>query len=231
MSRKGWILGGLAVLGVLWGMAGGEEAREVVAFSPTVAPVESETVVHKILEFPFVVRDTGLIVQHMAQYEGPFLESEEQEPVAQVAALMICNPGKRMVTSAELVLTQGERILRFSFTCLPPQSRILVLEAGGQLYSSEAVDSYQCLSFAEETPPQPAVQVTDSENGLEITNRSSVATTVTLYYKQYIGDGDFYLGGVTGQVQVKDLAVGESRNISPMGYAPKYCHIVKITAE
>jgi hypothetical protein len=175
-----------------------------------------------------VVTGTELIVQNMAQYEGPFLEAEDQEPVAQVAALMIYNPGSKMIASAELVLTQGERNLRFFFTCLPPQSRVLVLEKNRQQYSSEPVHSCQCLSFTEETPQSSSMQITDSENGLSVVNLYDEDKTVTVYYKQYISDGDFYLGGVTGQTRVEHLAAGENREILAAGYAPGYCRIVAV---
>lgn len=230
MIKKSWIFGGLAVLLALWAVAGGNRPEERVlnVFSPTEIPTEPEATTQKALEFPFVVTDTGLIVQNMAQYEGPFLESEDQEPVAQVAALMIYNPGSKMITSAELVLTQGERNLRFFFTCLPPQSRVLVLEKNRQQYSSEPVRSCQCLSFTEETPQSSSMQITDSENGLTVRNLYEEDKTVTLYYKQYITDGNFYLGGVTGQTRVEHLAAGENREILAAGYAPGYCRIVAV---
>lgn len=215
---------------LLWTVAGGKmpEDRVLDVFSPTEIPAEPETTAPKALEFPIVVTDTGLIVQNMAQYEGPFLESEDQEPVARVAALMIYNPGSKMITSAELVLTQGGRTLRFFFTCLPPQSRVLVLEKNRQLYSSEPVRSCQCLSFTEEIPQSSSIQVTDSENGLAIVNFYDEDKTVTLYYKQYITDGNFYLGGITGQTRVEHLAAGENREILAAGYAPGYCRIVAV---
>ena len=230
MSKNKWIFGGLAVLLALWAVAGGNkpEDRILNVFSPTEIPAELETTTPKALEFPIVVPGTGLIVQNMAQYEGPFLESEDQEPVARVAALMIYNPGSKMISSAELVLTQGERTLRFFFTCLPPQSRVLVLEKNRQLYSSEPVRSCQCLSLTEETPQSASIQVADSENGLEVTNLYATDRTVTLYYKQYITDGNFYLGGVTGQTRVENLAAGENRKIIASGYAPGYCRIVDV---
>ena len=214
----------------LWAVAGGNRPEERVlnVFSPTEIPTESETTAPKVLEFPIVVTGTELIAQNMAQYEGPFLEAEDQEPVARVAALMIYNPGSKMIASAELVLTQGERTLRFFFTCLPPQSRVLVLEKNRQLYSSEPVCSCQCLSFTEETPQSSSMQITDSENGLTVRNLYEEDKTVTLYYKQYITDGNFYLGGITAQTRVEHLAAGENREILAAGYAPGYCRIVAI---
>lgn len=230
MGKNKWIFGGLAILLALWVAIGRNrpEDRVINVFSPVETSVESESTIPKVLEFPVVVSGTELIVQNMAQYEGPFLEAEDQEPVARVAALMIYNPGSKMISSAELVLTQGGRTLRFFFTCLPPQSRVLVLEKNRQLYSSEPVRSCLCVSFTEETPQPSSIQVTDSENGLAIVNFYNEDKTVTLYYKQYITEGDFYLGGVTGQTLVEHLAAGESREISAAGYAPGYCRIVAV---
>lgn len=215
---------------LIWAVTGGSrpEDRVLNVFSSTEISAGPETTSPNILEFPIVVDGTGLIVQNMAQYEGPFLEAEDQEPVARVAALMIYNPGDQMITSAELILTQGERTLRFLFTCLPPRSRVLVLEQNRQLYSSEPVYSCQCLSFAEETPQPSLIEASDSENGLLVTNLYAMDKTVTLYYKQYITEGDFYLGGVTGQTRVENLAAGENRKILASGYAPGYCRIVDV---
>lgn len=232
MRKKGWILGTLVIAFGAWALTGCRPRDRVLqVFSPTAAAIAQETSGQGALEFPFAVPDTGLIVQNLAQYEGPFLETEDQEPVAQVAALMIYNPGDRQIASAELVVMQGQRKLSFSVTCLPPRSRVLVLEKNGQLYSPEPIKQCLCLSLAEEMPQAVEIQVTDWENGLEVKNLTSTEKTVILYYKQYISDGGFYLGGVTGQTRVEGLGAGESRNIVAAGYAPGYCHIVKMQIE
>ena len=147
---KRWIVVLLAVTVVFLGIRGeGKEATHTVpSFSSpeTTVPVTSES--KETVEFPYVLRGTGLIAEHLAQYEGEFLENDSREPVSGVAALMVYNPGSHGVYQVTVQLLQGDAVLTFEIACLPPHSRVLVLERDARPYSRADVTACECLSFS-----------------------------------------------------------------------------------
>jgi hypothetical protein len=181
------------------------------------------------LEFPYVLRSAGLIVQHMVQYEGPFLEDGSQEPVAEVAALMICNPRKQGISRAELVLWQGEEQLEFCITYLPPGGKILVLEKNGKRYSKEAITQCVCavLQVGDFYEEKGELAVVEQQDVLIVENRTQrFIERVVVYYKEYIQSGNYYLGGRTRTAVLEGLQPGERRQILPYGYAPGYSRVI-----
>ena len=206
---------------------GGESALPTFTDPETARPVQSQPA----LEFPHVLRGTELVIQHLAQYDGPFLEGRTETPVANVAALMIYNPTDQGVAELEVELEQGGEILSFYLTCLPPKSRVLVLEGEGKLYSRETVTACRCIRICRQNfeMAEGSVSVREAEGKLQITNLTGeTIPDVTLLHKQYFSDGAFYLGGITYETVVAELMPGESREILPEFYAPGYCRVVAV---
>ena len=235
MGGKGWIVAVFAAVMLIWGVSSGE-ATEERGFSPkddAEQTVQVQTQDLPALEFPYVVRGTELIVQKFTQYEGPFPLDGSGEPLAHVAALMIYNPGKDMIADAQILVHQGQETLRFSFTYLPSASRILVLENTGKAYENMPIVSCSCsyITKGNWNLREETLEIWEDRGHLRVENTSGEAlSAVTLYYKQYIADGDFYLGGETWDCTVKDLVPGESREVLPKLYAPGYTKIVSASA-
>lgn len=228
---------GLAVAAALWGFVGEESAENenLPVFSePSATAAVLATMQQTAVEFPCVLRDTGLIVQHLAQYEGPFLEADTQEQVAGVAALMVYNPGRQSVASAELVLTQGTDTLSFHITFLLPGSKILVLEKNGHPYSKEPVTDCCCLSISTDGfgIAQDKISVMEEKGQLVVKNVTDKDfSAVMLYYKQYAAEGEFFLGGRTCKQEIKALRAGESKAITPYYYAAGHSRVVAVVCE
>ena len=231
MGWKHWLGMGTLLAAVFgWILRGPAAGQEVLRFYETTTPETVQTTQgENALEFPYVLGDAGLIVQHMAQYEGPFLEDGSQEPVAEVAALMISNPRKQGVCSAELVLWQGQEQLVFAVTYLPPGGKVLVLEKNGKHYSKGPVTQCACteLQLGDFYEEKGQITVLEQQEVLIVENRmQKLAEKVTVYYKEYIFDGNYYLGGRTRTVVVEKLLPGERRQILPYGYAPGYSRVI-----
>ena len=234
MVEKRWAVLILAAAVIFLGIRGeGKEVSPTVpSFSQpeTTAPVavtEPETV-----EFPHVLRGTGLIAEHLAQYEGEFLENDSREPVSGVAALMLYNPGSRGIYRATVQIRQGEQVLTFEAACLPPHSRVLVLEKDAKPYSRQSVQSCLCLSFSRESFGVQGEKVSlREENGSLILKNISGKTlpAVVVIYKQYAPQGKFYLGGAVNRCEIGVLEPEESVAVMPYGYAPGYSHVLAIT--
>ena len=231
---KRWIVVLLAVTVVFLGIRGeGKEATHTVpSFSSpeTTVPVTSES--KETVEFPYVLRGTGLIAEHLAQYEGEFLENDSREPVSGVAALMVYNPGSHGVYQVTVQLLQGDAILTFEIACLPPHSRVLVLEKDAKPYSRQSVQSCLCLSFSRENfgVQGEKVSLREENDSLILKNISGkTLPAVVVIYKQYAPQGKFYLGGAVDRCEIGVLEPEESVAVMPYGYAPGYSHVLAIT--
>ena len=231
MGWKCWV--GLSALlaatfgWILRGPASGEEVLRFYEAAPSDAIWTTQG--EEALEFPYVLRSAGLIVQHIAQYEGPFLEDGSQEPVADVAAVMISNPKKQGIRSAEISLWQGGEILEFSLTYLPPGGKVLVLEKNRKRYSQEPITQCVCtaLQLGDFYKEKGEITVVEQKDTLVVENRTQRhIEKAVLYYKEYMESGNYYLGGRTRTTVVEDLQPGERRQILPYGYAPGYSRVV-----
>lgn len=232
MGSKWWIVLGLVVAAICW------DSAKVTKAAPTEPPLSLQTQttapsVKKELEFPIVVKGSELIAEHAVRYEGPFLEDTKQEPVSDVLALMVYNPGGKFVDNALLCLQQGERVLLFEITMLPPGSRVLVLEKNAQPYTEDGFSRCMCLSL-ELMPEGERKDITvKEENGaLVIENLSDKEiNNVTLFYKQFDHKEGFYLGGYTNRTNIGEVLPGKSREIMPYRYVLGYSKVVAVTEE
>lgn len=236
MGKKHWIFLAMAALLTFWGFSsrGDRQEQALPDFSePSATAAAMATQPAEPVEFPCVIRDTELIAEHLGQYEGPYLEAEGEEQVAGVAALMVYNPGNKSIKSAQILLTQGTDSLLFEITCLPPRSRILVLEKNRRLYSGQDVTACRCTAFSRESfgrlEEQIAITEADGQLAVENLTREDFSS-VTLYYKQYAPEGDFFLGGITSCFEIGSLAAGEIKTVAPYRYAPGYSQVVAVVA-
>ena len=233
---KRWIVVLLAVTVVFLGIRGeGKEATPTVpSFSSpeTTVPVTSES--KETVEFPYVLRGTGLIAEHLAQYEGEFLENDSREPVSGVAALMVYNPGSHGVYQVTVQLLQGDAILTFEIACLPPHSRVLVLERDARPYSRADVTACECLSFSADdfALREDRVELREEDGRIVLKNTSGETLTgLAVVYKQFAPKGKFYLGGAAKRCEIGILQPGESMAVMPYGYVFGYSHVLAVEFE
>ncbi len=233
MGRKWWIVVGLAVAAFFWTTADAKQEQENPAPAFPVQTQQTDTQEQTPLEFPAVVRGTGLILQQIARYEGPFLEDDVQEPVCDVMALMVYNPGSQWVCWAQLELQQGERTLVFEIMLLPPGSRVLVLERSGQSYSAQPLSSCRCLSLEMAESVESDNVIAQETNGhLEVVNLTQEqVNNVTLYYRQYRPEDGFYLGGRADTCTIETLLPGQCREVVPYRYVAGSCRVVAAVVE
>lgn len=233
MVDKRWIVLVLAAAVVFLGIRG--EGKEATPTLPSFSePETTESVTQtrpQAVEFPCVLRGTGLIAEHLAQYEGEFLENDSREPVSGVAALMVYNPGSHGVYQATVQLRQGEEVLTFEIACLPPHSRVLVLERDAKPFSREDVQSCECLFFSQEPFGWQGEKIAlREENGRLILKNISGETLegVSVVYKQFAPEGKFYLGGAAKRCEIGALQPEESMAVMPYGYVPGYSHVLAV---
>ena len=185
--------------------------------------------------FPYAVPGTPLIVEGLVSYEGAFLENADREEVAEVAALLLRNTGAQGITESRVTVKQGDRLLRFYLTELPPEASLLVLEEAGQSYTREPVQCCEGTAVCGEAGwnPEEYLELREVEpGGLEIVNRKDFALRdLRLWYKPAYPEGDFYLGGLTWEILVGDLEPGGRICVYPEHYCSGVSRILRCSWE
>ena len=219
------------ILAVAWMLCGcaGEKPTEVADFqtSPTAA-----TQMHPVsVSFPVILPESGLIVEELRQYQGPYWEDGSGDFVEDVAALMICNPTGRMIAFASFSLTTPEGELYFFAYRLPPKSRCLVLE-----YQRKCCHPEKALDCRELTVRWDSQELSREEihyvglgSAMTIVNRNSRELEhITVWYKQYVASEDYYLGGVVYSAHLFRLPPGQQQTVTPEHYDAAHSRIVAI---
>lgn len=222
------VLGGILCLLLLRG--GGGEGQTPVRFSPPETDPPAVTTTPPTLELPCVARGSRLIVEKLVRYEGDFWEDGSDRYVTDVMALVICNPGSTMIRCAEITVRQGQRQLRFAVTCLPPNSRVLVLESSGAAYSAAPLNACRCDSLAALEPAAGlAVTPAGPVTVLLHNETDDIFQEIILCCKRYDAGSGLYLGGITYITPAGPLTPGEIRQLSPSRYVEGSSRIVCIT--
>ncbi len=218
MTYKGWIVLAVGVLALLVWRGPGEPQEAVVFTATTPAPTAQQTQDPKPM--PWVLAQAGLIVERMVAYEGPFWEDGSDDPVVDIVALEVYNPGATGIRYARIEAEQGGRMLTFEITWLPPNSRVLVLEKGRKGYAKTALSDCRCTDLDRTAwASDPEIAVTpEGACSLTVENRGQTAASVLLRYKTFDEKERLYLGGITYSYQLPTLAPGEKTCVTPYRY-------------
>lgn len=179
------------------------------------------------LDWPRGVDQTPLTVLTVLSYEGLYPEDSSQEPVSGIAGVVLQNNGRSTLSTGAVRLLQGDRILVFSFTMVPPGAKILVVEKSKLPYSDEPITGLW--GWALELPKAQTVQVEEyGRSGLSITNLTDKTLhSATVYYKVFDPTLELYIGGYTYRVTVYDLRPGIPRKVPAYRYTAGSCRVVK----
>ena len=181
---------------------------------------------------PHQIQGTTLVVENTVCYEGVFLESRIGEEVSAISGLLIRNAGQQGIENADITVIQGERVLHFALSQLPPLASVLVLESTGQKYVKMPLQSCSGIVKYESNGWDPEAYVAIRENNrgeLEVTNIGlDPLVGLRLYYKPEYAEGEFYLGGITREIEAGTLEPGQTVCLSPDNYCPGVSRILRI---
>ena len=175
--------------------------------------------------------ETQLICEDYGMFSGSFVEDGSDEPVQNVAALLITNGSDQYLDLAELIYELDGQKAVFLVTGLPAGSSAWVLESTRMTASAETRFQHKnsVTSFRKD-----AVNTLDGVslefNGtmLKATNTTDrTFQDVTVYYKALHHDGN-YLGGITYMTTFGDLEPGQSAEKLAGHFQPEKCQIVRI---
>lgn len=186
------------------------------------------------LTFPCALSGGMLVAEKLVRYDGVFWEKEGAEPVTGVAGLMLYNPTPKMVEFASVVVNQGSQKLYFFVYQLPPMSRCLVAEYNQATYMEQPVTQCQELSVRWDTQDYSRGPIDYLGYGprLTVINRDSrVQNSVTVWYKQYVKEGEYYLGGGVQAARLFFLQPEQRKNLYPEYYHTASAKIVAIKTD
>ena len=161
-------------------------------------------------ESGILLSDQNLKVESIGGYAGSFLEDGSDEPMANVAAMLLTNQSEQMLQIAEIDFQVNEtETAHFKVTDLPAGTSVLVLESNRREFKEE--DNYSYGDAATGYMEQPSLEEDKfeviGENGKIILKNKTQETyqKVYIYYK-YVQLGGAYLGGITYRTPFENIA-------------------------
>lgn len=158
-----------------------------------------------------------LICEEISRFTGAFVEDGKDQPVKDVAAILVANNTGKFLDLATVTYRVGDRTATFRVMGLPAGRKAWVMESnrltltdGDELVLDKCTESYH---------PAPvltsdALSVARQGQALTLTNTSDrKLTNVAVYYKNTLEDGTF-LGGISYVTVFGDMEPGETKTLS-----------------
>ncbi len=220
------VSGLLAGFFVLWALFM-QMITTYVSGNPVVSLINvSDLTAEQHLQFPFPISGTTLIAEQIVSYEGLFLEGEEPCFVTDVAALLLYNYGKQGILDAKICLRAGQVQYTFVADMIPAGARILVPDQNAMQFGPKeftACSGSQREDKSDWSLDHILLLEYPQMGEVVVTNQTDdTLTGISLYYKTYYADWDFYVGGKTQIFFVEELNAGENIRIYPNNYAYGY---------
>ncbi len=181
---------------------------------------------------PFPVPGTCLVAEQIVLYEGPFLEPGSTEETIQTAALLLRNTGEFGVESARVIFEAGAVKLVFEADTIPAGQAVLVMEKDGREYGPQkftGCTGWAVCGFGSWSREELLEIKSVGMGAVVITNQTDrVLTDIQLYYKSYLPEPGFYVGGHTFICLIERLEASQTICIYPSHYANGYSGFVKV---
>lgn len=162
---------------------------------------------------PYQVQDTPITIEGIGQYTGPFVEDGNDEPTANVLAIVVRNDSDADVEYAEVHFSTGDGSEAvFHISTLPAGSSAVVLEQNKREYKAEETLTFTDKLYAQAEDMslmEDDVRVTAEDGTLTLENLTDQALgTVYVRYKNKLND-NYYLGGITYSCKFENVGAGD----------------------
>ena len=211
----------VTALAMLCSVVYGEEIKESKKAEESITVCDTE-------ELP--ISCTSLVIENLAAYDGAFYEDGSGREVLDVAALMVRNDSNRVIPYAHITVETKDASYIFDATMLPPNARVLIPEKSGQKMEDSQIIDYFGWNTVKDKSSEIGVRIYDSkQRGISLYNISGKSMEdLTVFYRTYIEDGDFYMGGIAFSTVITQIAAGEHVDILPKYYAYGYSKVVLV---
>lgn len=172
-----------------------------------------------------------LICEDQGLFSGAFVENGSDEPVQNVAALLITNGSEQYLDLAKLTYELDGQEAVFMVTGLPAGGSAWVLEHSGMTASAQTEFRHKntVTSFRDDAVTAlEGVELAFNGTMLKATNTTDqTIKALTIYYKGLYSDGN-YMGGITYMISFGDLAPGQSSEKIAGHFQPDKVQIVRM---
>lgn len=203
------------------------------AFRPVinVMPTASQETVSRYT-LPMEVPGTCLLAEQIVMYEGVYLEEPQSDETVSVAALLLRNIGEYGIVRATVILDSEDAQFIFEADTIPPGEAVLILEKNKRAFGPEKFSACTGSAVSDTSDWNEAdfVEITCVDMGaVTVSNRTNmVLGNILLYYKNYMADPGFYVGGHSHMYLIERLEPGQTICINPVYYAKGYSRFARI---
>lgn len=160
-------------------------------------------------ESPLILSDSNLVIQSVGGYTGNYLEDGSDDPVSEVAAIIITNNSNQMLQVGDISFAvKKNETAMFRVTNLLPGASALVLESSRRTYSSKDDYSYgnAATAYLEETSlHEEILDITGEDGKLTLLNKTNTSFKKIYVYYKYARVGGVYMGGITYRVPFENV--------------------------
>lgn len=184
----------------------------IKGYAPMYSSSNEENIVFG-MKLPYSIGNTGLVIESIGSFDGPYIEDASDEELDNAAAMIITNTSGEMIqySSISFDVRKGNS-LNFVITNLPANTSVIVLEANRAVFEGTEIITYKddITAFMKRDMHQSEVTVSASDNLISLSNNTDkTIDTAYIYYKLY-AEGGAYLGGITYRAKLEDIAPGET---------------------
>lgn len=175
--------------------------------------------------------DSQLVCKQFASFNGAYVEDGSDEPVENVAAILVRNESDRYLDLANVIYELDGKRAVFRVTGLPAGKSAWVMESTRMQATADStfVRTEGQVSFRDDAVSSlEGLSIGSAGNMLKVTNeRDKTLENVTLYYRVLHTDGN-YLGGITYMVSAGTLEPGQSAEVLAGHFKEGWTEIVRI---
>lgn len=160
-----------------------------------------------------MLSDSKLKVEAVGRYSGDFIEDGSDEPIDNVAALLITNNSEQMLQIAEITFqVNDDETAFFKITDIPSGTSALVLEANKREFRAE--DSYiygeTVTGYMEQpTLEEDKFELVTEKGKITLKNKTDKSYEKIYVYYKSIQLGGAYLGGITYRTPIENVLAGD----------------------
>ncbi|MBQ8621897.1 MAG: hypothetical protein IJ422_06250 [Oscillospiraceae bacterium] len=173
-----------------------------------------------------------IVCKEFARFSGQYVEDGRDEPVENVAAILVTNTSDSFLDLATLTYTIDGKTATFVVTGLPAGRSAWVMENSRMTIGADASFTFvDCVSAFRDNAVTSTRNLTIRSNGNMLTAINNTGTTlknVAVYYKVVHTDGN-YFGGITYMASFDTLAPGEALETLAGHYQDGSTEIVRIS--
>ncbi len=187
------------------------------------------------IQLPDSLEETGLCIQSIGRYTGPFVEDGSDDPSVNLLSLIITNESDQMIEYAELVFKVNEDDdAVFKITSLPAGSSVLVQESNKKTFediSCFALEQKMIAVNKDASLKNEILSISADQNTLHLKNRTKDSLgTVYVRYKNMLQD-NLYMGGITYSCRFDDVGGNADVTQQTGHFIENYSVILDIVTE